>query len=261
LLCLLFDIYIVGYICQNTFVPMKFDSLKSIYFCGFIAMLTLTLTNCEHEPFEPTVSPIPNDSSVSDTIISDTISPCYGDTIFFTNDILPIIGANCSMSGCHDANTQSDGVDLSTYDQIIATGKVSPYDPDDSDLYKVLSESDPSERMPLNLPELTDCEKKAIYKWIEQGALNLTKTETIDTTNVPSFLSDIQPIMSANCAVPGCHVANEQNPPLNDYLEIKSQDQRVKIRTSNETMPVGGSLTAAEIQAIADWVNAGSPNN
>ena len=107
-----------------------------------------------------------------------------------------------------------------------------------------------------------DCDKKAIRMWIEQGALNLSQFDTTDTnTTVSSFQTEIKPIVDANCAVSGCHVSNAQSPPLASYTEIKNKANRVKATTGATSMPKNGTLTAQQIKLIADWVDAGSPNN
>lgn len=79
-----------------------------------------------------------------------------------------------------------------------------------------------------------------------------------------SFSQTVNPIIQTNCAIPGCHVNGGQPPALTTYEEISANGQLVKIRTSNGTMPPstsGKSLTKEEIDAIACWVEAGTPNN
>ena len=79
-----------------------------------------------------------------------------------------------------------------------------------------------------------------------------------------SFAQTIQPIISTNCAISGCHVTGQQNPPLTTYGQISANADRVKARTSNGTMPPASSgkiLTIEEIEAIACWVDAGAPDN
>ena len=79
-----------------------------------------------------------------------------------------------------------------------------------------------------------------------------------------SFSATIAPIISSNCAVSGCHVDGQQLPTLETYEQISTNANRVKIRTSNGTMPPpasGKSLSVDEIEAIACWVDAGAQDN
>lgn len=78
-----------------------------------------------------------------------------------------------------------------------------------------------------------------------------------------SFTSDILPIITAKCAIPGCHVTGVQSPDLSNQANIFSRAERIKVRTSAGTMPPSSSpgLTADEINNIAAWVDAGAPNN
>ena len=113
---------------------------KTLILISVTFISVLILQNCKHEIPERT--PVDNTGG-NDTIPvvkSDTCSP---DTVYFVNDILPIIISNCAQSGCHDADAREDGVQLTDYDNIIETGKVEPGDPNDSELYEVLVESDP----------------------------------------------------------------------------------------------------------------------
>jgi len=78
-----------------------------------------------------------------------------------------------------------------------------------------------------------------------------------------SFSQSVLPIIQANCAVSGCH-AGQQQPTLQSHTQISSNASKIKLRTSNGTMPPpqsGNSLTQEEIDAIACWVDAGAPNN
>ena len=84
---------------------------------------------------EPTNNTTPTKPTLSDT--------CSLDTVYFVNDVLPIFIANCAYSGCHDEASQQDGVILTDYDNIINTADVRAGDPDGSDLYEAITETDP----------------------------------------------------------------------------------------------------------------------
>jgi uncharacterized membrane protein len=79
-----------------------------------------------------------------------------------------------------------------------------------------------------------------------------------------SFTDTIDPIISMNCAVSGCHVNGNQLPALETYEQIAANAETVKGKTSNGTMPPpasGISLSQEEINVIACWVEAGAPQN
>lgn len=76
-----------------------------------------------------------------------------------------IFDKNCMP--CHGSGRRSGGVDLSSYanltKRIVKAG-----DPDSSDLYEVISGSNPE--MPRNRPPLSQADQKTIYDWIKNGA-------------------------------------------------------------------------------------------
>ena len=79
-----------------------------------------------------------------------------------------------------------------------------------------------------------------------------------------SFSEKIQPIISMNCAVSGCHVNGQQRPALETYDQIAANANRIKSRTANGTMPPsisGLSLSQEEIDAISCWVDDGALDN
>ncbi len=87
--------------------------------------------------------------------------------ISFANDIQLILSGNCTMSGCHGNDPQSE-FPLTTYNLVMNEGDVKPGNANGSELYKVLLRTG-DERMPPSGP-LSDIQIKKIYLWIEQGA-------------------------------------------------------------------------------------------
>lgn len=82
--------------------------------------------------------------------------------------------------------------------------------------------------------------------------------------NVPSFSAEILPIIQSRCATSGCHVAGGNAPTVfASHAQISASAAAIKARTQAKTMPPSGSpqLTDGQIQLIADWVDAGAPNN
>ncbi len=238
-----------------------------------VAALSLTWMACEHEPF-----PAPPPGMVNDTIQDTTNKPpdttvvpggkpCDPDTVYFERDILPILSINCAYDGCHSATTASDGVVLDNYQNVISTADVRPGDPGGSDLYEVITETDPSKRMPQppNKP-LSQTQIDLIRKWILQGAQNLS-CDDCDTTNI-SFQAHIKPIFSS-CAF-NCHSGSTPSGGLllTNYGNIADAviNGEVIPRINHEPgypkMPPSGiKLDDCRLTQIDLWVKAGVPNN
>lgn len=87
-------------------------------------------------------------------------------TVHFGTDIQLIISANCSMSGCHDGNSEFS---LNGYDNVKAEVKAG--DAHKSKLYRTVTGRDKM-MPPESNPPLTTKQIQQLYVWIEQGALN-----------------------------------------------------------------------------------------
>ncbi len=77
------------------------------------------------------------------------------------------------------------------------------------------------------------------------------------------LFTEINPIIQTNCAISGCHNGS-QSPNLSTPEQISASATRIRARTQQGTMPPPGSgrtLTQAEIDAIACWVNDGAQTN
>jgi hypothetical protein len=194
--------------------------------------------------------------------------PCDPDTIYFENSILPMLVSNCAMSGCHDAATASDGVILTSYASVMATADVRPFDLQGSDLYEVITETDPDKKMPPPpRPSLSAAQISMIATWINQGAQNLTCGINCDTLNI-KFSTTINPILQNKCV--GCHSGS--NPPQGINLSAYSGVLPVALNgklygavshtAGFVAMPQSGpKIPDCEILQIKKWIDAGSPNN
>jgi len=85
----------------------------------------------------------------------------------FSTEVLPVISANCSQSGCHSSGG-GEVFPLTNYEQIIAN--VSPYKAYKSSLYRAITGRN-YQLMPPAGP-LNDDQIRSIFVWIEQGAPN-----------------------------------------------------------------------------------------
>lgn len=90
---------------------------------------------------------------------------------------------------------------------------------------------------------------------VEETMEDLAVSECDPTT---SFIEQIKPIIDSNCIQ--CHNGS-QFPDLRTYQSIKDNAAIIKGVTQTRRMPIGGSLTIAEIKAIACWIDNGSLNN
>ncbi len=194
--------------------------------------------------------------------------PCDPDSVYFQNDILPLLVSNCAISGCHDAETHEEGIILSTYEDVMNDHDdlIDPGDANDSELYEQLFEDDDDRMPPPPNAPLSAAEKDLIYTWIEQGAHN-NHCEDCDTSNV-TYTGTIQPVISAFCL--GCHsgASPSGDIDLSDYTGISTVAANgslvgaVNHEAGFVSMPYGGSwLPQCQIDQITIWVEAGFPND
>ena len=246
--------------------------MQKILFFGLVLTIFLgaLLPACKHElgplPFAPVD---PNDTTV--VIPPDPVDtsgvPCSPDTVYFQNQILPMLVSNCAMSGCHNVQSHKDGVITTDYANIMKNIKA--FSPSQSKIYKSVIDPDPGDRMPEPpAPPFTTEQKNLLKKWIEQGAKNNVCNESYgqcDTTKV-TYTAFIQPLMAGKCQ--GCHGAN--NPgggiKLTNYAEVKASAQTGKFYGSIawspgvSAMPQNGAkLSACQTSKVQAWINAGMP--
>jgi hypothetical protein len=235
-----------------------------VYVFVVVVLVLMMLPACEHDSLIMDPGPI-------DTMPVDTIRTCHPDTIYFERDVLPIVLSSCGMALCHDAVTKQEGLQYTSYQTIMETGKVVPFQPLQSQFYTQMTETNLSLVMPPSpRGPISDTNIAVIRKWIEQGALNLTCTG--DTTcTVPatvSFAQDVFPVVDKYCK--GCH--SGANPwaglRLRNYAEVKTiASNGLLLSVINHVpgfpqMPMTiGKLDSCTIVKITQWVDNGAPNN
>lgn len=82
----------------------------------------------------------------------------------------------------------------------------------------------------------------------------------VDDTN---FELVIKPIIDANCAISGCHVAGTGRKNLSVYQGLKDvvDDGRLNDRVIvNKSMPPSGPLSKCDIATIDAWIKQGGPS-
>ncbi|MGZ8523758.1 MAG: hypothetical protein ACXWV1_04975 [Chitinophagaceae bacterium] len=192
-------------------------------------------------------------------------STCSADTVYFVNEIMPIISSNCTMSGCHDNITHADGVNLTSYSNIMRY--VSKGNASKSKLYKVVIKTDGDRMPPAPMPPLTQAQKDKIAKWISQGANNNNCTGQCDTA-LFTYSAAIKPIMDSKCV--GCHNPSSLGGNINvsTYSALKLTALNGKLYGSIAHQPGyspmpknSAKLSDCEIKQIQKWISAGSLNN
>ena len=257
-------------------IGQKNSGKAVLSFAGIVLMLFVGMLSCVHDPLQP-LDPGNggnggNGGNPIDTLDEEPIGiVCDPDTVYFEKDILPILRSNCAKSGCHDAQSHEDGVVLESYLQVLTTGDVRPFDLEDSDLYEVITESDPDKRMPPPPNQRLTSEQIAlIAKWINQGAENYTcdaNAGVCDTTQV-TWSGFVAPLMVNYCN--GCHSGTNPSGGINLTSHASAQTVALDGRligaltwaTGFTPMPQGGNqLTDCQIAKIQTWIHEGAQNN
>lgn len=235
-------------------------------YIGLVCSVILFLS-CLNDKNTPLANlPITVDST---TVIIPSVPAvnCSPDTIYFQQSVLPLITSNCSMSGCHDAISHKEGVNLTDYTNI--RKEVSATNPSSSDLYKCLNKTGDERMPPAPSAEFSLTQKSLLLKWIQQGAKNNTcsNTATCDTVNV-TFSASVLPVLKTYCV--GCHSAASPSAgiDLSTYAAVKVYAANGRLMGSithaNGYKPMPSStskLGACEIDQIKAWVTKGTLNN
>lgn len=218
----------------------------------------LLIASCQHDPVIPEK---PDDPGI--------VNNCHPDTVYFQNEIMPLLLSSCGVAGCHDPATASDGVIIRDYASVMQTAGVRAGRPDKSDLYEAITESDPSKLMPPPpRPRLTDAQILKIRRWIEQGALNNQCESNICDTLVVSFGQQIRPVINSHCL--GCHsgASPAGGIALQNHAQVAQVAASGRLLGSLQhqpgfsAMPQGGSkLNDCAILQFKKWIENGTPDN
>ncbi len=233
---------------------------NKLVFTGIaITIIMAVLNSCRHEIPDPVNGPGTGGGNPLPT------SNCNPDTVYFVNQVMPLISSNCTMSGCHDNITHADGVNLTTYSKImqyVVAGNAAS-----SKLYKVIIKTDGDRMPPPPMPAFTTAQKALIQKWISQGARNNSCIGSCDTA-VFTYSGAIKPIMDAKCV--GCHNPTNLggNIDVSTYNSVKVQALNGKLYGSvahlsgYSPMPKNSAkLSDCEIRQVQKWISAGTLNN
>lgn len=223
----------------------------------FLALLIIVLNACRHE--------IPHPETISGGGNPLPVASCSPDSVYFVNQVMPVISSNCTMGGCHDNITHADGVNLTSYTNIMRY--VISGDPANSKLYKVIIKTNGDRMPPAPMPALTAEQKALIWKWISQGARNNSCIGSCDTA-LFTYSGAIKPLLDTKCT--GCHnPANlGGNIDVSNYTAVRTVALNGKLygsvahQSGYSPMPKNSAkLSDCEIRQIQLWVNAGALNN
>lgn len=231
---------------------------------------SLIMDDMEPDPMDTMTYPM--DTMVVDTMDIDTTGngmPCNPDIVYFQNDILPILQGSCAFSGCHDADSASDGVILDNYENVLNTADVEPFDLSDSKLYEVITENDPDDVMPPT-GKMDNAKISLIAQWILQGALDNEcdeDTSDCDTDNI-SYSGFVSGVFSTSCN--GCHsttaafggVILDTYSGVNTVINNNRLYGAINWDQGFERMPQGqNQLDDCTIAKIKSWIDDGAENN
>jgi hypothetical protein len=231
----------------------------------FLGSLLTILLSCKHDIIYPDDYGYNGPCFCPEDTTPEVQKPCNPDTVYFQNQILPFIRSTCGISGCHDANSQGEAENLTTYSDLIASGFIKAGNASSSKLIEAVTEQDPQDVMPpYPYSTLTQEQINMLIKWINQGALNNYCT-SCDTSNV-HFSSTIWPIIRDNCK--GCHSGTtpSKNVALTNYQEVLSiaMDNRLKGVLKGQgykLMPPVGALNSCKVNQIFKWIDNGANND
>ncbi len=100
----------------------------------------------------------------------------------------------------------------------------------------------------------------AEYAVTATDASGCETTQNVEVLSGVTYSGAVQNIVETNCAISGCHNGS-QAPDLRTLTQIQSSATRIKIRTSDGSMPRGRTLTQTQIDQIACWVDDGALDN
>lgn len=95
-----------------------------------------------------------------------------------------------------------------------------------------------------------------------QDANGCLVANSVEMINGTSLMDDVMPIITANCAVSGCHDGSSGIISWANKNNVIANAANIGTRTGNGTMPPAGrSISDEEIQTIACWVDDGADDN
>lgn len=210
------------------------------------------MLGCRHEVLLPY-----GGATVSET--------CSSDSVYFVNDVQPLLNSNCAMSGCHDNASHKEGVRMTNYANIMEEVKAG--NAADSKLYKVIIRTDNERMPPPPMSPFTTAQKALIQKWINQGAKNNMCLSRCDTNSF-TYAAAVKPLLDTKCV--GCHAPGNLGGgvDLSTYTATRTVALNGKLYGSiaqlagYSPMPKNSAkLSGCEIRQVQRWIQGGALNN
>lgn len=228
-----------------------------------IIFFIIFIIACTSEPYGEKI--VPTEPPTPD------YGTCSPDSVYFFDDIRPVLTSSCAIYGCHDANTPAVNIDLSSYEGVMNSKVldeyiVKPGNPMESKIYRAVKAMDLIFMPPPYNFQITTKAEENIRKWIIQGAKNNRCNITCDTTKI-KYQADIKPLIDKYCT--GCHFGDYAYGGINTevYNQIKKLvDDTLLVnalygKNNTSLMPPDHPLPACEIDRIERWIKEGALRN
>jgi len=185
--------------------------------------------------------------------------------VSFQDEVLPLMISNCAMSGCHDATSRQKGVQLTDYTSI--RKEVVSQNLGDSELYDVITDTDPDKRMPPPpRPAFTSTQIDLVQRWINEGARNTFRPDGNCDTSAISFAAVVRVTLDQYCV--GCHnnTLSEGGLNLVPFSQVQLNQtsiyQRISLSPQDPAyMPKGGNMSVCKTNQIKAWIHQGAQQN
>lgn len=244
-----------------SFLRPKHSLMKNIFrTCApiVIALISLTTLSCTKYQIPGREIAAPPDDPGGEEIVST----CNPDTVYFNNDILPLVVSTCATSGCHDKDSHRNGVILTDYTSILRTGGIKPGDPNDSEFMETLTDSGDDLMPPPPNDAWSSEQIEKMRTWIAQGAKNNACSDGCDLTNV-SFTGQIWPMMEKYCT--GCHSAGSPGGGIviagyDDMVALAGNGSlmgSIRWEAGYAKMPTNQMLSDCNIDMLQQWIDDG----
>lgn len=235
---------------------------KLMLIFGAVLLGAMLTSSCKH-------------NSLIDLTIHSISENCDPDTVYFQNDIYPMIVSNCAKSGCHNGSGgEEEAHDLSDYNAIMNSGYVKAFNANGSKIIDAVTSGGGEDKMPPSPNDPLSSSQIAMLKtWIDQGARNNECSGGCDTTSV-SYSGTIAPLMDNYCT--GCHgsTGNTTGIDLTSYSDHGSFSGVATVAANGRLygsvthqsgyvgMPEGADmLPDCKIDEIRIWIENGFPND
>jgi hypothetical protein len=248
-----------------------------------VALLILILSSlifwssCKHDPLTPYQANPGVNPSDTIPLPPPIISNCDEDSVYFENDIAPILLSSCGSAdiNCHSRPQANNGVDFSSYASILAGDEdgdplINTSNPSNSEIIDIINDNDPEDAMPPDTSSYTISNENQLLliSWMQQGAQNNSCEAGCDMSNV-TFSTNILPILNQNCI--SCHSGTSPSGNLNldSYASISNAALNGNLLDAinwiGSAVPMPNNAVSQIPQCYIDqiqlWVDEGAPNN